>query len=236
MPSSATPTNPYSPRPATGDLRVDGDPDAEQPVSPRARRSACSARNPSYSAIFSASTQRQVVVTGVVGEAGQRVEREGVGRDEVAAPDLDRVDTELVGRDVDEALEHRGRLGPPGPAERPDRRRVGQRGDARVAELRDVVDAGGHDVGRRVGEGAAETRIRATVADDPAAQPGEPAVVGQPELDILDLAAALHREHRLRPGLGGLHRAAERRATATATVCSTGARPCRRTRRRRTGR
>jgi len=44
--------------------------------------------------------------------AGERLERERLGRDEVAHADLDRIDAELVGRDVEDALEHLGRFGP----------------------------------------------------------------------------------------------------------------------------
>ena len=116
-------------RPAdAGDLGVRRDADAQQPALARARGAPrCSARSASKSAIAQRLPQRQVVVAGVVGEPGQGVEGEGVGPDEVAAPDLDRVEAQLVGGDVDEALDAGGGLGPPGTAERPDRRGVGHR-------------------------------------------------------------------------------------------------------------
>ena len=71
----------------------------------------------------SASVSGGVVVAAVVGDAGDGRVRELVGLQEVAAADLDRIDAELGRGHVDDALEHRGRLGPARAAERAHRRR-----------------------------------------------------------------------------------------------------------------
>ena len=110
---------------------------------------------------------------------------------------------------VDRALDQRRRLRAAGAAVGADRRRVG---DDRVeveVDLRDVVDAAGHQPGehrhqRRVGG------IGAAVGDHAHLQAGDLAVARAADLDVLDLrAAVLHLEHRLRARLDVAHGAAE---------------------------
>ena len=79
-----------------------------------------------------------------------------------------------------------------------------------VADLRDAVDALRHHPRRAEREHAAEAAVGAGVADDPAAQPDDGAVVAEPELEVLHLPAAVrHRDHVLGAGLDPLHRPAE---------------------------
>ena len=82
-----------------------------------------------------------------------------------------------------------------------------------------LVDALRHHAGRPDREHAAEAAVRAGVADDPAAQPGDGAVAPQPDLDVLHLAATVrHRDHVLGAGLDPLapaDRARARPRTAT---------------------
>ena len=139
---------------------------------------------------------------------------------------------------VHDALEHRRRLGPPGPAERAHRRRVRQHGGAVVGDGGDAVDALRHLARRPEGQRAAEPGVRAGVADDPHAQADDRAVAAQPELAVLHLPAAVrHRHEVLRAGLDPLHRAPELpRRLDRPPRAPARARPCRRSRRRRAGR
>ena len=103
-----------------------------------------------------------------------------------------------------------GRLGPAGAAERADRRGVRQRADRVEAQPRDDVRAlapsctSGRRPARRRSRRTRRSR-RATRSRRPVMR----AVARQPQLGVLHLAAAVHREHRLAAGLGPLHRPAE---------------------------
>ena len=78
----------------------------------------------------------------VVGEGEPGLERHGVGRDVVAPPQLGRIDAELVGGEIDHALDHIGRLGPAVAAIGPHRVGVGEhRGHVGMHGGR-AVDAG----------------------------------------------------------------------------------------------
>ena len=128
--------------------------------------------------------------------------------------------------------------GRPGAPEGADRRGVRERRDRRVVESRDVVHAGAIMLRRADRERPAEAGVGAAVADDPAAQPGDPAVVGRA------------RARRTAPGRG---RASTSIASDRVSAQDTGrpsaagrgdqrrrarraGRPCRRRRRRRAGR
>ena len=83
-------------------------------------------------------------VAGIVGLAGLRRVGHRLRLDEVLAPQRVGREPELARRDVDQALDHIGRLRPAGAAIGIDRHRVGvDAADADVAG-RDVVDAGQH--------------------------------------------------------------------------------------------
>ena len=86
--------------------------------------------------------------------------------DQVALAHLDRVDAELEGGLVDEALEQRGRLGAAGAAVGARRRGVRDRhGDVELDRV-EVVRAVRHALGA-AGEVGADRRIGAGVADEP---------------------------------------------------------------------
>ncbi|MCO5546661.1 hypothetical protein L7F22_000095 [Adiantum nelumboides] len=155
--------------------------------------------------------QRQVVVADVVAGTGRGGVREDVGREQVAPAQLDRVDAQLGGRDVDQPLQVGGGLRASRAAEGAHRGGVGQCGDGVVAQVRDVVDAGRHEVGGAQRERAAEAGVGPGVPDHPHAQAGHPAVAGQPQLVVGDLAAAVrHRDEVLGPGLDPGQRPAQR--------------------------
>ncbi len=76
------------------------------------------------------------------------------GIEEVAAPQLGRVQADLVGCHVEHPLDQLGGLGPARAPVGADRRRVGHRGRALKAHLRDVVDADRHHLGEHRQDGA----------------------------------------------------------------------------------
>ena len=153
--------------------------------------------------------ERQVEVSDVVRRSGRRLVREGVGLDEVVAADLDGVEVELVGGQVDHPLEHRCGLGAAGAAERAHGCGVREDRHGVEGESRDAVDAVRHHPGRTSDQRTAETGVRAGVADGPHAEPGDRAVSAETELGELHLAATVHRQLRLGAGLGPTRRAAE---------------------------
>ena len=88
--------------------------------------------------------ERRVVRAAVVGDAGERREREDVVGQQVAAAQFDRVDAQLDRRLVDDALEQRRRLGPAGAAVRAHRRGVGGGDDDVELDAGEPVGAVGH--------------------------------------------------------------------------------------------
>ena len=140
------------------------------------------------------------VLTTVVGDAGERGEREHVVGQEVLFAQHDRVDAQLEGSLVDGSLEQRSGLGPTRTSVRTRGRGVG--GGHRHVELDggEAVRAVAHPAGAGRQE-RTEPGIRATVAHQPHAQPGERAVSPASELDVLDLGAAVgEADHVLAAG------------------------------------
>ena len=177
--------------------------------SPESRRRFCSATSSSYPAATFDRVERLLVLGVVVLGAGQRRHRVLLGLQVVHPPDLERVDADLVGGHVDDALEQLRRLGAPGPAVGADRRRVGDDGLPRELDGRDVVDALGEQLGE-AGEDRPDGRVGPAVADHRRAQPDDLAVALDAELHPLDLGAPVdHREHVLGAGLVPAHRTTE---------------------------
>ena len=198
--------------PATrGDLDVDADPDAELDGVARLAAGALLLAELVVVGEAQGLAQRQVVVADVVARAGQRGDRERRRVEEVAPPQLGRVDGELDGGQVEHALQVGGGLRAARAAERAHRRGVGERDRAVEGDLRDVVDALAHDVGGAERERAAEARVGARVADDPRPQAGDPPFPGEAQLVVGDLAAPVgHRDEVLRAGLDPADRPPQR--------------------------
>ena len=175
--------------------------------------------------------QRRVVLARVVVGARHGLVRELV--DEVLAADVGRVHPDLDREHVDRALHQRRRLRAPGAAVGADRRRVGHDGVEVEVDLRDLVDARGHQAGqhrhqRRVG------RIGAAVGDHADLEAGDLAVAGAADLDVLHLrAAVLHLDHRLRARLDVAHGLARACAPARRRRSAPGSTRCARRSRRR---
>ena len=163
------------------------------------------------------------VVARVVDPPGAGRVRELVAADEVAQPQLDRVDAELVGEQVDHPLDEVDGLGD---AERagvgdPAGCLVGVHGGHRAVRRLDVV-AAGEDAEEAAGElprrgGAVE---RTVVGEHVAAQREDPPVPGRGDLALHHVVAGEPGGHEvLGPVLGPLHRpAGEHRADDRADV------------------
>ena len=114
-------------------------------------------------------------------------------REQVAAAHLDRVEVELVGDAVEEALPHPG-LGLPRAAVRAVRRLVREDDRAVELEVTDAVRAGehdAHDVGEQVELGMVGIRVCALVEHDRRANTEDRPVVVDGHLDVEDLVARM---------------------------------------------
>jgi hypothetical protein len=197
-------------RAAGGDLDVRADADAELlHVAALATRGLVGAQ-----VVVTCDPQRLaeggVVVADVVGDTGDGRVRELVGAQEVATANRGRVHAELHGSQIEDALEHGGRLRASRAAVRAHRCRVGERDRAVVADARDPVHALRHHPRRTERQHPAEAAVRARIADDATSQSDDRPVVAQAELQVLHLAATVrHGDHVLGPRLDPLHRTAQ---------------------------
>ena len=151
----------------------------------------------------------------VAGEVAAVVEQPAGGaigqlllRDDVLLADAQPVDAELVGGEIDQPLQHQGRLGPAGAAERRGRHGVGHHRAAAHVHQRDVVDRGGDAIGvaqRHIGHGLAAAG--AEVID---VIGGDAAVAGQRQPRGGDeIAAGIIGEEGFRAVVGPFHRPAD---------------------------
>ena len=148
------------------------------------------------------------VVARVVAEA--RRSRVGELLDEVAAPDLGRVDTQLVGEQIHHPLDHVRGLGTPGTPVRVGRRRVREGPAAGDVHLLDVVGAGHHEDRQMRDRRGDELQVRAVVLDELDAKRLDASVAVRSKLDVLELVAPVdRREHRLGAALDPLDRRAD---------------------------
>ncbi len=176
----------------------------------------------------------------VVGEGERGLERHGLGRNVVLPPQLRGVDTELVGGEIDQPLDHIGRLGAAVAAIGPHRIGVGEHRGHVGVHGRDAIDAGQRaDI---AGEGLhAGLQVGADAGDDMDAHAEKVAVLVERELGLGDVVAGLRvAQERLRARGHPFHRAAARSSTPAAPApprCRppTSCRSCRRCRRRRRG-
>ena len=155
--------------------------------SPRSRRAACSLAHAVVVDGLGGGVQRRRVAPAVVGQAGERGEREGVVGDEVAPAQLDRVDAQLEGGVVDEPFEEGRGLGPSGAAVGAHRGGVGDGDDDVELDGREAVRAVRHPL-RAGRQERTDARVGATVADEADPQPGERPVAAATQLGVLDLA------------------------------------------------
>ncbi len=155
--------------------------------------------------------ERRRRVAAVVLDRDRRLVRIGLGRDEVAPANLDRVDPHLARRLVDDALELERRLRAPGAAIGVDRHRVGEdRAHVHVDERRQV----GPRHQRAVQPGRDRRRegrqIRAHVRQRVGAHGEELAVLVQRQLDLRHVVARMRVRHEgLGAGRGPLDRTAD---------------------------
>ncbi len=154
--------------------------------------------------------ERLVVVAGVVDHAGRDRGREVLLGDEVLAPDLERVDPELVGELVERHLDHLRRLGPAGAADRIGRALVGEHPDDVGLDVGDLVTAAHHERAQRRDQRREDHVVGAEVGQDLDVEGGDRAVALGAHPDVGDLVAALVGDrHVLRARLDPLDRAPE---------------------------
>ena len=179
-----------------GDLDVGGDADPERHPVAASPALGLLAAEVGVAAHLGGDVERGVVRAAVVGGSGQGLEREHVVGEEVAPPQLDRVDVQLESGVIDEPFEQGRGFGPPGAAVRAHRGRVGD-GDGHVELDRgEVVGAVGHALGAGRQEGA-DAGVGATVAEQAYPQTGERAVGAAAEFGVLHLPAAVRLGHEV---------------------------------------
>ena len=181
--------------------------------------------------------ERLLVLARVVVGAGDRGARERVRLHEVAPADLGRIDADLVGGDVEHALDQLRGLGAPGAAVGADGGVVGHHRLGVEPDLRDLVHADRHHLRQHRQDGA-DRRVGAGRRDHLAVEADDLAVVVHAEPGGHHVVAAVHqRDHVLGAGLDPLDRPAERqRGLGGDRGARRSRRPSGRTRRRPTGR
>ena len=136
--------------------------------------------------------RRGLVVARVVHQPAEGGVGELLGLDEVAPPQLHRVEPDLGGQRVHGPLDGVGGLGPAGAAVGVGRRHVREhRRAAEVVGRRDVVDAGVEEGAEQRDARGDQLQVRTHVAQQPDPDGGQPAVLVGGQLDVLDLPAAL---------------------------------------------
>ena len=164
---------------------------------------------PLTSAISIAFFSEAPIVAGVVGHDHRRLVRERF--DEILLPQIGRIDAELARADLDQPLDHEGRLGPPGAAIGIDRHGVGVDRVDLAVDRRNVVLARQQ---RRVEIGRHRRRegrhIGAEIGDGLDLEPGDLAVIAERHLGVGDMVAAMRvGQERLGAVAGPFHRAAD---------------------------
>ncbi len=150
--------------------------------------------------------ERRRVVTAVEQQPGARRVGEGVGRDEVPAPDLRRVDAEARGQGVHRPLDRVGGLGTTGAAVRVGRRLGGEHPGARERVSGDVVAAVVQERAEQRDAGRDELQVGPHVGEEMDAHRGHLARRVGSQLDVLDLTATVDCGHGvLAPVFGPRH-------------------------------
>ena len=134
----------------------------------------------------------------------RRLVREGIGRDEIATPQLGRVHAELVGSEIDDPFNDKGRLRPTGAAIGIHRHGIGKhrlgldidrRGRIGPGEQRPVqISRDGGREGRQIG---------AHIGDRRHLECGELRVLIERQLDMRDMVAAMRVGHKALRAFGG---------------------------------
>ena len=153
--------------------------------------------------------ERSGVVAGVVDRTGRGGVRLGERGEQVASPDLGRVEAGLGSEQVECALDGVCRLRAAGTAVRRDRRGVGDHAAGPRLDPRDVVDGRRHQAGEH-GQQPAEPGVGTAVLQDLEAVGEHGAVPPAADRDGVDLGPPVgHRDHVLRAGLRPAHRSAD---------------------------
>jgi hypothetical protein len=148
-------------------------------------------------------------VAAVVGGTGGGRVGEGVGRDEVAPPDLDRIETKLVGHQVDGPLAHGGRLGASRAAVGTGGGGVGEDDGRADLDVGEPVGARSHALGDE-GDEHTPGAVGPGVGHDPHPDPDDGAVATGADLELVDRRPSVgHAGEVLAAGLVPPHRPLE---------------------------
>ncbi len=151
-----------------------------------------------------------LVVAGVVGQPGDRGERELLVLDPVLLPDLEGVDADLDGELVHDPLDAVRRLGPAGAAVGVGPGLVGEHRLAGEAVGRELVDGVEHERAEHRHAAAHDGDVGTEVGQQLDLEAGDRAVLLRRQRQLLPLVAAVVGHHqRLAAGLGVLHRPAQ---------------------------
>ncbi len=138
------------------------------------------------------------MVAAVVGEPAERGVRELLFLDVVPLAQLERVDADLGRERVHRPFDRVGRLRPAGPAVRIGGRHCREhRSATEVVRDREVIDAGVEERAEQRHAGRHQLQIRTHVGQQADAHRGELALGVGREFDVLDLATAVDRGHRV---------------------------------------
>ena len=154
--------------------------------------------------------QRLLVVPAIVGGAGRGLERERLGRDEVAAPDFSRIHGERPRHGVHGALDEERRLRSSRTPVGPGGRTVGEDADDLGKHVGDPVRPAAHQSGVGRHGGAEQLRISTDIGQHPHPQAGDGPVAGGGRVYVDDLGPPVRRGHEvLAARLHPLHRPAQ---------------------------
>ena len=148
-------------------------------------------------------------IAAIIGDAGLDLVRHCGGRNEIAPPDLDRIDADHVGGAIEQLLDQIGRLRPSGAAIGCERNGVGEHRPADAMHRRNLIDAGREPHGEQRHHHRGAEHVRAHGMQRVDAQPQNLAVLVERQFAGDDLVAALRvAQQRFRPRRYPFHRPA----------------------------
>ena len=170
-------------------FEIAGDAETEQPPTPL--RGFAPRIEPGLIGRLQCHVERVGEIGDIDGHAQRRLVREA--GDEVLAPELDGIDTQIMRRHVHQALDQIGRFRPPGAAIGIDRHHVGEHRIDRHRHFRDRIVAARRDPARRGRhDGRVARKIGPHIGERPDAQGNEAAVRIEAEIGAGHMVAAVH--------------------------------------------
>ena len=158
---------------------------------------------------FQALVHHMDEIAAVIGDAGLDLVRHGGRRNEIAPPDLDRIDADHFGGAIEQLLDQVSRLRPAGATIGRERNGVGEDSLADAMHRRDLIDAGREPHGEQRHHHRGAEHVRAHGMQRIDAQAQNLAALVERQFTGDDLVAALRvAEQRLRARRHPFHRPA----------------------------